>query len=261
MKQLLIVLAAMSLVAVQNSNAAIKTQVVKYQAGSVQAQGFLAYDDAATGKRPGIVVVPEWWGLDDYAKHRAQQLAQLGYVAFAADMYGEGKTTDKPDVAGQWAGALRNGDRVELRKRVQAALDQLKTDSHVDAARMAAIGYCFGGTTALELARSGADVKCVVSFHGDLSIASPAQEGKVKAQILVCHGGDDSFSTPAQVEAFQEEMRKAKVNWEMNIYGGAVHGFTNPDADKHGIPGIAYNKQADERSWRAMRELFEQVLK
>src|SRR5947209_7600595 len=150
MKQLLIVLAAMSLVAVQTSSAAIKTQVVKYQAGSVQAQGFLAYDDAATGKRPGIVVVPEWWGLDDYTKHRAQQLAQLGYVAFAADMYGEGKTTDKPDVAGQWAGALRNGDRVELRKRVQAALDQLKRDSHVDAGRMAAIGYCFGGTTALE---------------------------------------------------------------------------------------------------------------
>jgi len=261
MKYRLLILAAITLICVQTSSAAVKTQVIKYQAGAVQAQGFLAYDDAVSGKKPGIVVVPEWWGLDDYAKHRAQQLAQLGYVAFVADMYGDGKTTDKPDVAGQWAGALRNGDRVELRKRVQAALAQLKMDSHVDTAHTAAIGYCFGGTTVLELARSGADVKGVVSFHGDLSIASPAQAGQVKAQVLVCHGGDDTFSTPAQVEAFQKEMRDAKVNWEMNTYGGAVHSFTNPDADKHGIPGIAYNKQADERSWRDMKEFFDQILK
>jgi len=241
------------------AHAAIKTEVVKYKAGTVEAQGFLAYDDSKSDKRPGVVVVPEWWGLNDYAKHRAQQLAQLGYVALAADMYGDGKTTTKPDEAGQWAGALRNGDRKEMRARVQAALDQLKHNPRVDTSKTAAIGYCFGGTTVLELARSGADVRGVVSFHGDLSIASPAQAGQVKAKVLVCHGANDTFEPPAQIETFWDEMRKANVDWQMNIYSGAVHGFSNPDADKFGIPGIAYNKEADTRSWRAMQDFFNEI--
>jgi dienelactone hydrolase len=261
MRYILIALAALSFGGPRILEAAIKTETVKYKAGSVEAQGFLAYDDSAGGKRPGVVVVPEWWGLTDYPKARAQQLAQLGYVAFVADMYGSGKTTDKPDEAGQWSGALKAGDRKELRTRVAAALDQLQNNPHVDGTKIAAIGYCFGGGTVLELARSGADVKAVVSFHGDLSIASSAQAGRLKAKILVCHGGDDTFETPEQIKAFQDEMRNAKADWQMNIYGGAVHAFTNPDADRHHIPGIAYNKEADQRSWQAMQEFFRELLK
>jgi dienelactone hydrolase len=238
---------------------AIKTETVKYKAGTVDAVGFIAYNDAVKGKRPGIVIVHEWWGLNDYAKNRAKQLAELGYVAFAADIYGQGQTTEDPAVAGKWAGALRNGDRKELRARVTAAFEQLKANPNVDAQRTAAIGYCFGGTTVLELARSGADVSAVVSFHGDLSIAQPAEEAKVKAKVLVCHGADDTFESPEQIQAFQDEMRKAKVDWQMNVYCKAVHAFTNPDSDKHGIPGIAYNKEADHRSWQAMIDFFNET--
>ena len=240
--------------------AAIKTETVKYKAGTVDAVGFVAYNDSVKGKRPGILIVHEWWGLNDYAKNRAKQLAELGYVAFAADIYGGAQTTEDPAVAGKWAGALRNGDRKELRTRVAAALEQLKANPNVDAQRTAAIGYCFGGTTVLELARSAWRwVNAVVSFHGDLSIAQPAEAGKVKAKILVCHGGDDQFESPEQIQAFQDEMRKANVDWQMNIYSHAVHAFTNPDSDKHGIPGIAYNKEADHRSWQAMIDFFNET--
>ncbi len=241
--------------------AAMKTESVKYKAGTIEAQGFLAYDDSKPGKHPGIVVVPEWWGLTDYPKNRAKQLAELGYVAFVADMYGNGQTTNDPNQAGQWSGALRAGDRKELRARVQAALDQLKKNPRVDAAKTAAIGYCFGGTTVLELARSGADIRGVVSFHGGLSTQDPAQPGKVKAKVLACHGGDDSFESPQEVQGFQDEMRNAKIDWEFNVYGGAVHAFTNPDADSHHIPGIAYNKEADQRSWQAMKNFFAEIFK
>ncbi|HWE04536.1 MAG TPA: dienelactone hydrolase family protein [Tepidisphaeraceae bacterium] len=242
------------------AQAEIKTETVQYKAGDIEAHGFLAYDDnKAAGKRPGVVIVPEWWGLTDYAKSRAQQLARLGYVALAADVYGNGQTTDDPKQAGKWAGALRAGDRKELRARVAAALERLKSDPNVDPTRMAAIGYCFGGTAALELARSGAAVRAVVAFHSDLSTAQPAQAGQVKAKILVCHGADDTFESPEQIAAFQDEMRKAKIDWEMNVYGHAVHAFTNPDADRHGIPGIAYNKEADHRSFEAMIALFNEV--
>ncbi|HET6248434.1 MAG TPA: dienelactone hydrolase family protein [Tepidisphaeraceae bacterium] len=241
------------------ANAEVKTETVKYRAGDIEAQSFLAYNAGVSGKRPGVVVVPEWWGLTDYPKNRARQLAELGYVALAADMYGDGKTTDDPKEAGKLAGALRGGDRNELRARVAAALEQLKKNPNVDPTRTAAIGYCFGGTTVLELARSGADVSAVVSFHGDLSIAQPAEAGKIKAKVLVCHGADDGFEPPAQIQAFQDEMRKAKVDWQMNIYANAVHAFTNPDANRHGIPGIAYNKEADHRSFQAMLDLFNET--
>jgi len=242
------------------TQAEVKTETVQYKSGQVEAHGFLAYDDnKAAGKRPGVLIVPEWWGLNDYAKSRAIQLAKLGYVALAADIYGDGQVTEDPKQAGKWAGALKAGDRKELRARVTAALEQLKSNPNVDTTRTAAIGYCFGGSTVLELARSGAAVNAVVSFHGDLSIAQPAAPGEVKAKILVCHGGDDSFESPEQIAAFQDEMRKAHADWEMNVYGNAVHSFTNPGADKHGIPGIAYNKEADHRSFEAMIALFNEV--
>jgi dienelactone hydrolase len=239
--------------------AEIRTETVIYQAGQVQAHGFLVYDDSVSGKRPGVVVVPEWWGLNDYPKTRAKMLASLGYVALAADIYGDGKNTTDPKQAGTWAGEMRAGDRKELRARIAAALDRLKRDPRVDAARTAAIGYCFGGGAVLELARSGADVTGVVSFHGNLDTAIPASPGEVKARVLVCHGANDPHEPPAQVQAFQDEMRNAKADWQMNIYSGAEHGFTNPaNADSH-LPGVAYNKEADQRSWRAMQDFFQEI--
>jgi len=215
--------------------------------------------DSISGKRPGVLVAPEWWGLNDYAKSRARQLAGLGYVALAMDPYGAGKATQDPREAGKLAGALRAGDRTELRERAAAALDLLKKNEYVDPARVAAIGYCFGGTTVLELARSGADVVGVVSFHGGLSTAHPEEAKNIKAKVLVCHGADDTFESPAEIQAFQQEMRDGKVDWQMNIYSGAVHAFTNPDADKFGIKGIAYNAEADHRSWQAMKDFFAEI--
>ena len=241
------------------AGAAIKTETVKYDAGGHEFNGFLAYDDASSGKRPGILVAPEWWGLTDYAKHRAEQLAALGYVAFAMDPYGNGKTANDASEAGKLAGALKSNP-TELRARANAALDVLKKNPNVDPSKLGAIGYCFGGTTVLELARSGADLKGVVSFHGGLATKQPAVPGNFKPAVLICHGGDDSFESPEEIAAFQDEMRKAGADWEMNIYGGAVHSFTNPESDKRGIKGIAYNAKADKRSWEAMQTFFKEVL-
>ena len=239
-------------------NASVKTEVIRYRVGDTEFQSFLAYDDAAQDKRPGILVCPEWWGLNEYAKHRAQMLTQLGYVALAVDLFGNGMTTEDPQVASKTAGALK-ANRQLLRQRVNAGLDQLKQNPHVDPRRLGVIGYCFGGTTALELARSGADVKAVVTFHAGLDSPNPSDGRNIKGTVLVCHGGDDTFSSQKDIEAFQQEMRQNHVDWQMNVYGGAVHSFTNPGADKHGIPGIAYNARADRRSWAAMQMVFNEV--
>ena len=243
----------------QCASAAMKTETVDYRAGDVDSKGFLAYDDSVSGKRPGVLIVPEWWGLNQYAKKRAEQLAGLGYVAFVMDPYGGGKSTEDPKEAGKLSGALRAGDRKELRQRAAAALQVLKKNENVDGARVAAIGYCFGGTTVLELARSGADVAGVVSFHGGLSTAHPEDAKNIKGKVLVCHGADDTFESPAEIAGFQEEMRDGKVDWQMNYYSGAVHAFTNPDADRFGIKGIAYNANADHRSWQAMQDFFAEI--
>jgi dienelactone hydrolase len=243
------------------ARAAIKTEAVIYNQGQVEAHSFLAYDDSLGGKRPGVLVVPEWWGLNDYARHRAKMLARLGYVALAVDIYGDGKTTVDPKQAAAWSGELKAGDRHELRTRIAAALAKLKSEPRVDPSRTAAIGYCFGGTTVLELARSGADLSGVVSFHGGLDTPRPAHPGQIKAKVLACHGANDPFEPPAQVQAFEDEMRNAKADWELNIYSGAEHGFTNPAADSFHIKGLAYNKEADLRSWQAMRDFFKEIFK
>jgi dienelactone hydrolase len=240
------------------SMAAIKTEPVDYKDGDVELQGFIVYDDAQEGKRPGVVVYPEWWGLTDYPKHRAQALARLGYVAFAADMYGKGVTTEDPKKAGELAGPIR-GDRQMMRRRALLAIDQIKKSDKVDGDQLAAIGYCFGGTCALELARAGSPLQGVVSFHGGLDTPSPAESGKVKAKILVLTGGADQMVPPDQLVAFGGEMTDAKADWQVNVYSGAKHAFTNPDADKFNIPGIAYDKQADRRSWTAMRAFFAEI--
>ncbi len=243
-----------------SAQAAIRTEKVMCRQGDTELVGFLSYDDAVVGMRPGVLVAPEWWGVNEYAKRRAEQLARLGYVAFALDMYGNGKTTTDPKEAGLLAGRFRS-DRQLMRNRAMAGLDVLKSRPQVDPARLAAIGYCFGGTVVLELARSGADLKGVVSFHGGLATPNPADAKNIKGKVLVLHGADDTFESPAEIAAFQEEMRQARVDWQMVFYGGAVHSFTNPDADKAGIKGVAYNAAADRRSWQAMQDFFAEIFK
>jgi dienelactone hydrolase len=235
----------------------VKTPV-HYRQGDTDLEGLLVYDNSVQAPRPGVVVFPEWWGLTDYPKHRAEQLAQLGYVAFAADMYGNAKMTDSADEAQTIMKSIE-GDPQIMRSRAQAALDALSKDSHVDPKKIAAIGYCMGGTVALELARSGAPLIGVVAFHAGLSTANPDDAKNIKGKILVCTGGDDAFVPPAQVNAFEDEMRNAHVDWQLIAYGGAHHAFTNPEADSHHIPNIAYNADADKRSWAAMKGFFEEL--
>jgi len=242
------------------AHAEIRTERIEYKDGDTLLEGYLAYDDTMKGKRPGVLVVHEWWGLNDYAKRRTEQLARLGYVAFSVDMYGKGKVTADPKVAGEWAGRFRN-DRSLMRARAATGLRVLKSRPQVDPARLAAIGYCFGGTVVLEMARGGADLKGVVSFHGGLATPNPADARNIKGKLLVLHGADDPFESPAEIAAFQEELRQARVDWQMVYYGGAVHAFTNPDAGRAGLKGVAYDEAADRRSWLAMRCFFDEIFR
>ena len=239
--------------------AGIKTEVLNYTVDGTVMRGYLACPDGLTGRRPGVLVVHEWMGLNDYARRRAEQLAAMGYVALAADMYGEGKVAKDTEEAGKLAGALRAGDRALLRKRAAAALAALKSSPHTDPDRLAAIGYCFGGTPVLELARSGADLRGVVSFHGGLDTPNPGDTRHVKAAILVCHGADDPFNPKAVVDAFQNEMRQSGADWQMVFYGGAVHSFTNPDSGNDKSKGVAYDPKADRRSWDLMRAFLAEL--
>lgn len=238
----------------------LHTQHIEYKDGDVLLEGYLAYDDSVKGRRPGIMVVHEWWGLNRYIERRAEELARLGYAAFAVDMYGKGKRTSDPQSAGQLSGTYVK-DRKLMRSRANAGLSVLMTRDIVDTGRVAAVGYCFGGTTALELARSGANLKGVVSFHGGLDTPNPDDAKNIKGSVLVLHGADDPFQSSEKVQAFQNEMRKAGADWQMNIYGSAKHSFSNPEADKVGIEGIAYNKKADVRSWEAMRSFLEEMFR
>ena len=248
------------LVLATTAQAALRTKTVEYKHGDTVLKGYLAYDAAVKGKRPGVLVVHEWWGLNEYAKRRADMFAQLGYVAFAADMYGDGFNTTSPEEAGQHSSECRT-NRPFGRERLTAALDVLRKHELCDPKHVAAIGYCFGGTCVLELARSGADIAGVVSFHGSLNTPNPADAKNIKCKVLVCHGANDTFEPPEEVAAFQKEMRDANVDWQMNIYGGAVHSFTNPDSDKFGIPGVGYNERADKRSWEAMKAFFAEIFR
>jgi len=244
--------------------AAIKTATIDYKDGDAICKGYLAYDDAVSGPRPGVLIVPEWWGLTEYPKERAKQLAGLGYVAFVADMYGEGKTTDDPAEAGKLAGALKPNP-ARFRARTKAALDTFRsvgpTTGGLDPTKVAAIGYCFGGSAVLELARSGENVAGVVSFHGGLASTAPAKAGEVKAKVLVCNGAADAFVKPEEVAGFEKEMKDAGVDAKVINYEGAVHAFTNPDADRHKIPNIAYNEKADKESFEAMKTFFLDLFK
>ena len=237
--------------------AAIHTETVEYRQGDATLEGYLAYDDALTGKRPGVLAVHQWTGLGAYEKKRAEMLAQLGYVAFCADIYGKGIRPKNVAEAGAQAGKYK-ADRALLRLRVNAGLDTLKQNKLVDPRRVAAIGYCFGGTTVLELARSGADLAGVVSFHGGLDSPTPADGRNIKCKILACHGADDPFEKPADLAAFESELRNAGVDWRLYQYGGAVHSFTDWTADGS-LPGAKYNERADRRSWADMKQFFAEI--
>jgi dienelactone hydrolase len=241
-----------------SASAMLHSESVEYKQGDTVCKGFLAYDDALQGKRPGVLVVPEWWGLNDYAKSRASQLAMMGYVAFAADIYGGGATTTDPKEAGKLATQFRS-NRPLLRERAKAALDALEKSDMCDSKRVAAIGYCFGGGTVLELARSGADLAGVVSFHGNLDTPNPDDARNIKAKVLVMTGADDPNVPEAKVAAFEDEMRNAKVDWQVVIFGNAVHGFTNPANGSDNSKGVAYNEKADHRSWEYMKVFFAEI--
>jgi dienelactone hydrolase len=242
-----------------NARAEIKTETIPYKVGDTQYIGYLAYDDAVAGKRPGVLVVHEWWGLNDYAKKRTEELAKLGYVAFAADLYGDGKTTDHPADAGKMAGEVR-ANVGEWRKRAEAALDVLTSQPQCDNEKLAAIGYCFGGATALQLAYAGADLDAVATFHGALPAATPQEAKQIKAELQINHGADDPMIDAAAVAAFKKPLDEAGAKYKFIAYPGAVHSFTVSTADKVGLPGMKYNKAADEKSWAAMQELFKQKL-
>jgi len=241
------------------ADAAVQTKTIKYKDGDQECVGFLAWDDTMTSPRPGVLVLHEWWGLDDYARGRAKQLAELGYVAFAADMYGEGKTVDHPQDAQQMAGKVRANVQA-WRKRALAGLEVLKTDPNCDPKKIAAIGYCLGGSTALQLAYSGADLKAVSTFHAALPTPTAEEAKAIKAQVLVCNGADDKFIPDEAIKAFREALDKAGVKNEFVNYKGAVHSFTVPGADTHGNPGMKYNKEADQDSWKKMKDLFAATL-
>jgi len=251
-----LLIAALAVVVCESTSvAAVQTKTISYKHGAQEFKGFLAWDDASTDKRPGVLVVHEWWGLNDYARDRAKQLASEGYIAFAADMYGDGKTTEHPEEATKMATTVRqNVD--EWRKRATAALDVLKSQPQCDTSKLAAIGYCFGGSTALQLAFSGADLKAVASFHGALPIPSPEQVKNTKATLLICHGAKDSFIPEKTIQEFRAALDAGGADWEMDYYAGAEHSFTVKSADSLGIKGMKYNAEADKRSWARMQALL-----
>jgi len=237
------------------ARAALHTETVTYQDGDAVLKGHLAYDESVEGKRPGALVVHEWYGLTKHPQESAQKLALLGYTALAVDMYGDGKVAKDTKEAAALAGNIKQHPEL-ARSRFEAALETLRKHPTCDPDRVAAIGYCFGGTVVLEMARSGLDLAGVVSFHGGLTSAVPEAERTIKAKVLVCHGADDPHVPRDDVEAFEEEMRRAGADWQFISYGGAVHSFTNPDADSE---GARYHPLAARRSWEAMRNFLREV--
>jgi len=247
----------------QTSYAQIQGKAITYHVNDVAFTGYLAFDDAIQGKRPGILVVHEWWGHNDYARKRAEMLATLGYTAFALDMYGSGKQASHPDDAKKFMMAVMS-DTAAMKARFQAGLDLLLAQPTVNKAKTAVIGYCMGGGIALNMARSGLDVSGIAVFHGSLGTDNPVSAGQIKTEIAVFTGGADPFVPQAQVQAFEDEMKAAGVPYSLKVYPGAKHAFTNPDADTFGekfsIP-LAYNKDADFDSWTLLQTYFQRLFK
>ena len=238
--------------------AQLQTSVVEYTDRGTTLEGYVAEKTDLHGKRPGVLVIPDWMGVSEPYKKIADKLAEMGYVAVVADIYGKGVRPSNNQEAAAEATKYKT-DRKLLRERVLAGLAELMKNPNVDQSRIAAIGYCFGGTTALELARSGAPVLGVVSFHGGLDSPSPADGKNIKGKVLVLHGADDPFVQPKDIAEFQEELRKGNVDWQMVYYGDAVHSFTQQKAGTDKSKGNAYNEKADRRSWEAMRQFFREI--
>ena len=243
----------------QQALSQVHTETVDYRIGDTLYTGYLAYDSTSGRSRPGILIVHEWWGITPFIQKKTEQLARMGYVAFAADIYGKGIRATTVQEAQTIVGQFY-GDRKLLRQRA-AGLAILQKNRLTDPKRIGAIGYCFGGMTALELARSGADIAGVVSFHGGLATPNPDDAKNIKAKILVLTGGDDPNVPPSQVTAFEDEMRKANIDWQLVSYGGAVHSFTNPASGSDNSKGAAYNENADKRSWEVMKSFFSEIFK
>jgi dienelactone hydrolase len=233
-------------------------QPLNYADGATKLAGYLARPTAITGKVPGVVVVHQWMGLTDHERKVSDELAKLGYMALAADIYGEGVHPKDTAGAGKTAGIYK-GDRALYRRRVQAALDTLKAQKGVDASRLAVIGFCFGGAGALEAARAGMPVKGVVTFHGSLDVPAGYAPGPITAKILVCHGADDPFVDAKAVAAFQDEMRQSKADYVFVAYANAVHSFTQKEAGNDNSKGAAYNEAAQRRSWQHMKDFFKEI--
>jgi dienelactone hydrolase len=259
-KRSLAVAAMLVTVAASTAAGAVKTREIEYkQEGSgTPLKGMIAWDDAKSGKRPGVLVVHEWWGMNDRMRDVARHLAEAGYVGLALDVYGHGNSTDQR----QHAEAMMNEamkDPAAIKARFDAALAQLKQDPHVDATQVAAIGYCMGGAVVLNMARAGEDLKAIVSFHGILATQTPAKPGAIKGRVLALAGDSDPFVPKEQVDAFRKEMADAGVKADIVVYPGAKHAFTNANAAKYGMPELAYNATAAKESWDAMLKLFKQV--
>lgn len=240
------------------AHAEIKTEPIEYKQGDTTLQGSLAYDDTAEAKRPGVLVVHEWWGHNRHARQQAQRLAEAGYVGFALDMYGKGKVTTHPKEAGEFAGTIAK-DPETARARFMAALDLLRKHERVDAEHTAAIGYCFGGRVVLEMARAGVDLDAVASFHGSLAPLDPEAQRNIKARVLVLHGAADTLIKPEQIVAFKKEMELAGAKWKFVSYEGAKHSFTNPDADKTGMEMLGYHPEAAKESWAELLAMLKEV--
>ncbi|HEU5080201.1 MAG TPA: dienelactone hydrolase family protein [Opitutaceae bacterium] len=250
------------LIAAVGAQAKLITKAVPYEHAGVKLEGYLAYDDQAKGSRPGVLVIPEWWGLNDYTKRRADELAKLGYVAFAVDMYGAGVVTEDAAKAKQLSGPFYG--KPLMAERAHAALDQLLKVDSVDSKRVAVMGYCFGGTTALALAYDGAPLAAVITVHGGLIPAPAGALEKTHAKFLVLHGAIDPFVKPEDVQAFQKAMNEAKTDYQLVSYANAIHAFSNPDADrlakKNNLDGIGYNEPAARRSWREVEAFLSETI-
>jgi dienelactone hydrolase len=239
-------------------HAAVQTEAVTYRQGDTELQGFLAWDDAAGEKRPGVLVVHEWWGHNEHARNQAKRLAEAGYVGFALDMYGDGKVAAHPADAQKFVTEAMSQPEV-LKERFLAARSLLAANRHVDPEKIAAIGYCFGGAVVLTMARQGVDLDLVATFHGSLASGAKAAPGSIEPRVLVLHGGADPMITPEQVEAFRQEMTDAGADFEIVVLEGAKHSFTNPDADAVGMPALAYDAEADRASWQHLLEALAEV--
>lgn len=258
---LLSIYVVLTMLAASSASAKVSGREVEYRTGDTVLKGYLAENTALKGKRPAVLVVHEWWGHNEYARKRARMLAESGYVALAVDMYGDGKTAQHPDDAGKFAGEVMKNKAIG-ETRFNAALDFIKQQPTVDPSRIAAIGYCFGGSVVLHMARQGADLKGVVSFHGSLATDSPAGEGAIKAKVLVFSGDADKMIPPEQVAAFKDEMTRAGASFRFVGYPGVMHSFTNPDANdlavKFKLP-LAYNKKADKDSWSQTKKFIKEI--